>query len=197
LVTVPSSLLRFFEKEEFADQFVTGAIRFSILEYYRGIEDLRRDDTEGQSSVYFRAPQPIHSTVSSLNRYYAFCTSHPETNITSLAQKYGRFVVRIDSPLVLLERVKIVWRSHDLALDSAFIAPVEYTKDELRDADPYLLSPPHLTYSQKLKSYEEDREYRFLLKCKVDAQRTWENHLTLTLPNCRDICSAVTVCAED
>jgi len=210
---VPSSLLRFFHEEEFARRFVAGEIRFGILEYCRGIEDSRRDASEGQSSVYFKVKAPqliierktgrtidvtesdenIHSTVVSLNRYYMLCTSHPEVNISTLASKYGRFMVRINSPLALRERVKRGWQTHDLALDGcAFIAPAEYTKDELRDADPNLLSPPHLTYSQKCKSYEEDREYRFLLECKVDTQRAWENHLTLTLPDCADICSVVT-----
>jgi hypothetical protein len=195
---------------------MAGAIRFGVLEYYRGIENSRRDDGEEQLSPYFRVKAPqliiekqpgrmigvaesdknIHSMVSSLNRYYILCASHPEVNISSLAQKYGRFVVRINNPLVLLERVK-VWQSHDLALEgSADIAPEEYTKDELRDADPYLVSPPHLTYSQKRKSYEEDREYRYLLQCKVGPKRTWESHLTITLADCGDICSAETVCAN-
>jgi hypothetical protein len=217
MTNVPSSLIRFFAKVEYARQFVAGEIRFGVLEYYRGIEDSRRDDSEGQSSVYFNVKAPqliiekqsgqmigltesdknIHSMVSSLNRYYILCTSHPEVNISRLAQKYGRFVVRINNPLGLLERVKVAWQSHDLALEgSAFIAPVEYTKDELRDADPYLVSPSHLTYSQKRKSYEEDREYRYLLQCKVDMKRTWENHLNLRLADCGDICSAETVCAN-
>jgi hypothetical protein len=94
----PSSLLRFFPEEDFARQFVAGAIRFGLLEYYRGIEDSRRDTSEGQSSVCFRAPQPVHSTVSSLNRYYILSTAHPEVNRSHLPRKYGQFVVRIQSP---------------------------------------------------------------------------------------------------
>jgi hypothetical protein len=218
MIDVPSSLLRFFHEEEFARQFVAGEIRFGVLEYYRGIADSRRDESEGQSSVYFnvKAPQliiekqtgrtigatesdnSIHSTVSSLNRYYIMCTSHPEANMFRLARKYGRFMVRINSPKALLERIQVAWRSHDLAIeDGAFIAPVEYTKHELRDPDPLLLSPPHLTYSQKPRLYQEDREYRYMLKCKVDVERLWENHLTLILRDCGDICSELTVYAEN
>ena len=139
----------------------------------------------------------IRSTVSCLNRHYVLCTTHPDADACSLGKKYGRFVVRINSPLVLLERIKVAWQSHELALEGcAFMCAVEYTKDELRDADPLLLSPPHLTYSQKPRSYEEDREYRYVLQCKVDVKRAWRTHLTLTLPDCGDICSALTVCAE-
>lgn len=217
MTNVPSRLLRFFCEEEFARRFVAGEIRFSILEYYRRIEGLRRDGSEGQSSVYWKVKAPqltiekrtgrtigisesdsnIHSTVSSPNAYYVLCTSHPDVNVCSLAKKYGRFVVRINSPLVLLERIKVAWQSDDLALDGcAFISAVEYTKDELRDVDGLLLSPPHLTYSQKPRSYEEDREYRYVLQCKVDVKRAWEDHLTLRLPDCGDICSAFTLWAE-
>ena len=109
-------------------------------------------------------------------------------------KKYGHFVVRIESPIVLLERIKAAWQVHDLAVDRcAFVTDVEYTKDELREPDPYFHSPPHLVYSQKPRLYEDDREYRYLIKCRVDVKRGWEDHLTLTLPDCGDICSAVTV----
>jgi len=186
------SLLRFFVEEEHARQFVAGKVRFGILEYYRGIEDKRRDANEGRSSVYFKAPQLVHATYTSLNRYYILCTAHPGASIPCLMKKYGRFVVRIDSPIALLERIKAAWQIHDLAVDrGAFVTDVEYTKDELREPDPYFRSPPHLVYSQKPRSDEGDREYRYLIKCKVDVKRAWENHLTLTLPDCVDICSAV------
>lgn len=190
----PTSLLRFFAQEEYARQFIAGEMRFGVLEFYRGIEDARRDDSEGRSSVYFRAPHPIHSTVTSLNRYYIVCASHPEADISRMATKYGRFMVRINSPQELLARIKVAWQNHALAIEcGAFIAPVEYTKDELRDADASFLSPAHLTYSQKHRSYEEDKEFRYLLKCKVDYKRAWENHVTLRLPDCGDICSLETI----
>jgi hypothetical protein len=180
---LPGILLRFFSEEEHARQFVAGKVRFGILEYYRGIEDKRRDANEGRSSVYYKAPHLVHATCTSLNRYYILCTAHPEASIPSLMKKYGRFVVRIDSPIVLLERIKASWQIHDLAVDrGAFVTDVEYTKDELREPDPYFRSPPHLVYSQKPRSDEDDREYRYLVKCKVDVKRAWENHLTLTLP---------------
>ena len=197
VIETPNSLLRFFKKEEHARQFVAGSARFGVLEYYREIEDVRRDASEGRSSVYFRAPHPIHSTVTSLNRYYILSTAHADADVSLLVRKYGRFIVRINNPLALLERVRVAWQQHELAIDGgAFIAPVEYTKDERRDADPLFLSPVHLTYSQKHRLYEKDREYRYLLKCKVDVKRLWEPHLTLTLPDCEDICTVSQVYEE-
>lgn len=198
MIEIPNSLLRFFTKEVHARQFLSGSAKFGILEYYREIEDVRRDASEGRSSVYFRAPHPIHSTVISLNRYYILCASHPEADVSILARKYGRFMVRINNPQELLARIKVAWQNHELAIEcGAFIAPVEYTKDELRDADALFLSPPHLTYSQKHRSSEEDREYRYMLKCRVDVKRVWESHLTLTLPNCEDICTLSNIYEEE
>ena len=198
MIEIPNSLLRFFTEEEHARQFVSGSARFGILEYYREIEDVRKDASEGRSSVYFRAPHPIHSTVISLNRYYILSTAHADADVSYLARKYGYFMVRINSPRELLARIRAAWQSHELAEDDgAFIAPVEYTKDELRDADGSYHSPVHLTYSQKHRSYEEDREYRYMLKCKVDARRLWEPHLTLTLHNCEDLCTLSTVYEEE
>jgi hypothetical protein len=187
-------LLRFFEKEDYALQALAGSLRFGVLEYYRTIEDARKDSTEGQSSVYFPGRDvPIHSTVTSLNRYYILCATHPEVDVVALAKKYGRFMVRINEPNVLLERIKAAWQVHPLAQnDGAFVAWVEYTKDEMRETDPYFLSPPHLVYCQKRREDEVDREFRYLLKTKVDTKRTWNSHLVLRVPDCRDICSGIT-----
>jgi hypothetical protein len=194
-IEIPGDLLRFFCQEDHALEFMSGSVRLGVLDHYRGLDDSRGDVTEGRSSVFFRADVPIHSTVTSSYHYYILCTTHPEVNVASMAKKYGQFMVRITRPRVLLERIKTAWEDHPLAQNAgAFISPVEYTKDEMREADGSFFSPPHLVYSQKRKIDETDREYRYLLKTKVDAKRKWEPHLTLVLPDCRDICSEITVC---
>jgi hypothetical protein len=194
---IPASLRRFFREEDYALQFLSGSVRFGVLEYYRRLEDSRGDVTEGQSSVLFPGDAfPIHRKDTSMYHYYILCTTHPEANVASAAEKYGQFMVRITHPLILLDRIKTAWQGHALAedADDAFIAPVEYTKDEMREADRFYSSSPQLVYAQKRRIDETDREYRYLLKTKVDAKRNWEPHLTLALPDCRDICSEITVC---
>jgi hypothetical protein len=190
---IPHLLLRFFKEEDHANQFLSGSIRAGLLEYYRGVEDARKDVTEGQSSVYFPGKDvPVRASSTSLHRYYIVCTTHPEVDVNYVAAKYGHFMVRIHQPLVLLERIKVAWQAHSLAEnDGAFVAGVEYTKDEMREADPYYSPPPHLVYLQKRRIDEMDREYRYLLQTKVDAKRNWDSHLFLTVPDCRDICSGV------
>jgi len=199
VIETPNGLLRFFKEEEHARQFVSGSAGFGSLEYYREIEGARRDASEGRSSVYFRGPHPIHATLISLHLYYILSTARADADVSYLARKYDAyFMVRIDRPRKLLARIRAAWQQHELAEDrrDAFIARVEYTKDELRDADASYLSPVTLQYSQKHRSHEEDREYRYMLKCKVDVKRLWEPHLTLTLPNCEDICTLSTVHEE-
>jgi hypothetical protein len=50
---IPSSLLRFLEKEEHAHAFLNGEIRFGLLGYYKKIEGARQDEKEGCVSIYW------------------------------------------------------------------------------------------------------------------------------------------------
>ncbi len=208
---VLGSLLRFFEKEEYARSFVEGEIRFGLLDRYKTIEGSRKDEAEGRVSFYWnlKAPQlridrktrevvdrtesdqNIHGSGLSLNRYYILCTSHPEADLAVLSEKFGRFVVRINDPLSLLQRIRAIWQKHQLALDddSAFVAPVVYNKNGLLEPDPYLIAPAGYSYSQKPSSFEQEREFRYVLICSVDDKRTFENFITLTVGDCSDICS--------
>jgi hypothetical protein len=212
MTDVPSTLLRFFETEEYARQFVAGQVRFGLLEHYRTVERSRRDVSEGRASFdwalrapqviinsqtgqivgHARSNQNIHYTGSSQNPYYILCASHFEVNTSALATKFGRFIVCINDPVALLERIKAGWQKHDWSLEnSAFITPVEYNKDGLLEPDPCLWAPPHLCYSQKPESFREEREYRYLLMCTVDAKRCLPEYLTLPLTNCSDLCSLI------
>ena len=139
---MPGSLLRFFEKEKYAHDFIAGQLRFGLLEYYRTIEDQREDGGEGRVSFEWnqKAPevtvdrrtmqivghaqsdQNIHFSGCSLNPYYILCTSHPDVNRSALANKYGRFVVCINGPQNLLGRIKTAWQSHEWALSGSALS---------------------------------------------------------------------------
>jgi hypothetical protein len=207
---IPSSLLRFLEKVEYARSFLKGEIRFGLLDYYRKIDGSRQDDKEGHVSIYWnqKAPQVIidkntgeiigesvsnqniHCMGTSLNPYYILSTAHPEGDIELLKKKYGQFIVRINDPLALLKRIKLAWRDHYLAFNGrAFVIPAVYNKDEVLDPDPYLLSPPQYSYSQKPSSSMEDQEYRYVLVCSVYVQRKLEDSITIDVRDCSDICS--------
>jgi hypothetical protein len=191
---VPSMLRRTFQHEEHARQFMAGEIRFGLLQHYRTMEDCRRDETEGKASIRWNlgAENPdlhnVHSTVISLTPYYVLCTSHPAVCKCQLAS-FGSFIVCVNEPLRLLERICDVWNKDDRAYSAAFITPVLYNKGDLADPAPYLIAPPSLVYAQKPTSFSQEREYRYVLACKVGTKE--EPFLTLKVQPCTDICSLV------
>jgi hypothetical protein len=206
LTRLPDTLLRFFDKEDYARSFLGGKIRFGLLDHYRAIEGSRRDDTEGRESFEWnrKAPQVfiangevvgrgvsdqnIQYSGSSLNPYFILSASHPQSDLQALARKFGRYIVRIDNPQELLRRVKDFWRNHTWALeDSACIGPVVYNKGKLLGADPYLIAPPHYSYSQKPAAFEAEKEFRFVLVCTVESREIVQDYLTLEVGDCNDI----------
>ncbi len=194
MTDIPNSLLRFFDKEEYALSFIKGQARFGLLDKHRHIEDSRRDSEEGRVSFSWtgRDGPNVQYSGSSLNHFYILCTSHPEACVPTLASTFGLFVVRIREPLVLLERMKLAWQSSPLALrGNAFIAPVVYNKGGLLDPDPYFIAPVNYAYAQKPSSYKHEQEFRYVLDCRVDTERKWEDSVTLGLGDCRDVYSLI------
>ena len=124
-----------------------------------------------------------------MNLYYILCTAHPHVDVPLMTDKFGTFIVRISDPLALLERIRLVWRNHELAFaDNARIAPVVYNKGEILKKDPYLNVPSDYSYSQKPKSKKCEQEFRYVLTCS-DAKRNLSNDPTLDVGDCRDICT--------
>jgi len=188
-----------------------GEIRFGLLDNYKSVEGSRQDETEGEASFSWdqKAPQIIFNKTTgeavgraesdqniqysgtSLNHHYILCTSHPEADIDVLKRKFGPFVVRIADPLVLLERITSIWESNDWALREAFVVPVVYNKGGMLEPNPYLIGPRHYSYAQKLPSFEEECEFRYVLTCTVDTNRKLPDHLITNVGDCRDICTLI------
>lgn len=206
---VPSNLLRFFAREEHALQFISGQIRCGLLSHYRAIEGTRQDDKEGQTSFTWtrKAPQfqienqtghllePTESDQniryrgSSLNPFYIVSTSSPDVDKDVLTDRFGPFTVLINDPLALLERIRAIWRNHDWALnDGVVIVPADYNKDELVADNEYLIAPPHYSFSQKPPSFGVEKEFRYVLTCSIDVNLRLDDHLTLDVGDCSDIC---------
>ena len=188
---IPSTLVREFEKKDYALQFLAGDLRFGLLQYYRKLEDRRGDESEGRASIKWdlNSHNPNLSNVNysgtSLNLYYVLCTSDPELKCPSAS--FGPFRVRIDQPLKLLERICQVWSADVRASGDAFMVPVLYNKDELVSPPPYYLAPPCLVYAQKPSKHSHEAEYRYVVSCRVGTPA--EPFLTLKVGRCDDICS--------
>jgi hypothetical protein len=151
---VPAVLLRTFKMEDYARQFLAGDIRFGLLQHYRKMEDCRRDESEGRASIRWDLEShnsSLHNvtyTGTSLNLYYVLCTSHSGVCKTHLAE-FGSFVIEINQPLKLLERICDAWRNDDRSSSDAFITPVLYNKHDLVPPPPYFIAPPSLVYAPK------------------------------------------------
>jgi hypothetical protein len=184
-------------------------MRFGLLERYRTVEGSRRDEMEGRVSFDWnqKAPQVVFDketrqiidggmsnrniqyTGISLNPYFILCTSHYEADRQALTAKFGRHVVRIYDPAVLLERIKAAWHGNRWASASgAFVAPVVYNKGGSLEPNPSLIAPPQYVYSQKPVRFEDEREFRYVLPCSVSSRSAVTDYITLRLPDCSDIC---------
>jgi hypothetical protein len=195
----PNVLLRAFAKEEYARDFIGGAVRVGLLTSYREAQDLRKDETEGEVRVVWRLANGnrVYDDHSPLTNYYILSTSHPETERHVLTG-FGSYVVRISDPQELLKRIQIAWQQNPLASGRCVIDDVSYDKDELLVAAPCLIAPTEYSYSQKPKRYSVEKEFRYVLTCVADVVKlkalvgeglALEDHLTLPLPDCSDICS--------
>jgi len=189
-MTPPSPLLRFLAKEEYAQSLIAGEVRFGRLEYYKTIEDSRRDEAEGTAAFDWSASNPVHYQGVSLNSHFILCTSHPEVDRAVLIKRFtAPYIVRINDPLALLERISAAWSADPRALGLCAIHPVVYNKGETLEPTPALIPPQNYPYCQKPKNpFDVEKEFRYVLTCKVVPELASENHLCLTLPDCSDIC---------
>ena len=194
----PEALLRFFEDEEHARGFVLGQLRVGLLDGYRAAEGSRRDEAEGNVRLKWALVNPVDCDRSSMNSYYILCTAHPNVDRSRLSKKFGSYIVRINDPMELLARIDAAWHKHPLAGGRSVIVRVVYDKGDLLQPTPGLLPPPEYSYCQKPRvPFEEDQEFRYVLTCTADDAKLkafangLQRHLTLQLPDCRDICSLV------
>ncbi len=194
-MSVPRTLLRFFSKEEYAQSFIAGKVRFGLLNFYKTVEDSRRDKTEGTAIWNWKnLPNPIYGESSSITTRYILCSSHPKAERSVLAKRFGPYIVQINEPMTLKERINFEWRSHPwasspLAPSPCIIKQVVYNKGESLEATEGLIPPWDYSYCQKpRKIFEVEMEFRYVLACSGDPKRVLENCLWLTLPDCSDIC---------
>ncbi|MCK5311804.1 MAG: hypothetical protein KAJ62_06825 [Desulfobacteraceae bacterium] len=182
----PLSLYRFFEKEEYALQFINeGKFRARFIEEYKKAEyDKRSDSAEGQghyglsgkiTNVYFSKDPKIdpdyeetygvqqhHSSIG--NSIFLFCCSNSNVDIKKIKKKFGNFVVKICNPIRLARDIDFVLNGHE-GLRNYLIdgKHVEYNKGEVLSKQRPSTELSDLSYTQKPKSFEDEKEFRFCL----------------------------------
>lgn len=183
----PRSVYRCFEKEEYAVQFVEeGRFRVGSLERYKCIEDAaRRDSTEGEGLYGLRGPvvsgrisvnadvpaewisevgiQQHHTQA--LNSVYLFCCANLSADLEFLRRRFGRYVVKIVSPVVLAIEIDHALNGYD-GNSGPFLVEgrdVEYNKGSLITDGRSAHELSDLSYAQKPADYRDEKEFRFCI----------------------------------
>jgi hypothetical protein len=199
---IPKRLLRFFETKEHAEEFVSGKIRIGELALYKTIEDSRGDPLEGTASFTWdknaselridtstgkivgektSSTQKIQNKVIIAYPLYLLCTTSTRVNKEAFAKKNRHTCfVEINDSLGLLKLLNQEWLKKAYSFGDVELKKVTYDRDILiKKPNDYLLAPPEISYTQKLLNDKDDREYRFIFKCKTDSSLIIENYTYL------------------
>ncbi len=183
-MTIPRILYKAFPNKEHALDFINkGTLKFSVIAFYKNLEDKkidkdRGDTTEGTADALQPGEAILVDTVSGEKRIiegietlyvstskgtYVCCFSAPESNnFQDTAIKYGKYIVRIKNPNKLHDELSTAIRvdkelSKNLPLlESAYIS---YTH-EMDVGKLSLKQKVKLGWSQKRHKDSSDQEYR-------------------------------------
>jgi len=159
------------------------------MAYYKNIEDNhRRDITEGESSSYVESMLPtfsfdkktkefsppshtpglLHIKGSQINPTYLLCTSGPNVDLNHMKRNFGKYIVKINEPLKLLQDINTATtiNSKMELTGKCILCPVSYTKGDIIEINPDSIEAIRLNYLQKPSSCIEDCEYRYIIKIK-------------------------------
>ena len=178
----PLYLLRAFNEREYAEDFIQrGRMRAGRLQVYKRIEDAKRQDADegdGRLKIWGNVPvitlnretgeflsetnQPgyFNYSVSFINPTYIFCMAGPQVSVEYLAQKYGKFIVRIDEPQAFVEEItqyfaeSVIWVK---------LVKVRYDKDIEVQEPPDNEEGTMLSLAQKSSDFRDDEEYRLVV----------------------------------
>ena len=186
---MPIKLYRCFTCREYADQFLSGRVRFGILQYYKELEEKGRGDpSEGRgvhteyrgdrtavvisagTATQVVSPGPVTVTSECGNPVYIYSLTDPPDDAAwkCVRRDFGGIVVEIDD----VERLRVEIAA---ALDPAdpwkrgapvALWPAEYRKGEALSptADAELIADPlKRAVTLKPRSYDYQHEQRLVL----------------------------------
>jgi len=179
----PLELFRFFDKAEYADDFVRGQVWISTLEACRGYEKAGQGDKGEGTMSYWHGPvshgHPHFETVAQRmglqglghGSAMAFNTVSwfvPDAFVLCCTRRYdpagmsgtfGRHCVRIHYPLFVLERLAAaIEERRELA--RFFMGPIQYSDRHFRDTQPP--PAPHAALIKPSDGYVHQQEERMI-----------------------------------
>jgi len=200
---IPKRLFRFFKEKQEAEKFVAGRIRIGKLDYYRKIEDARKDEFEGTSyfiwdqlspeyildkttkKIIARRTSPAEKTKfdsTLINPLYLVCATSVRVNKIIAAHKFGKYFVKINDPSGLMDLLKQKWARNPCSLNGKVeFKKVRYTRGNLVKPNRYLIAPQDISYTQKSIKDKDDYEYRFVFWCKIDQNMILDDYQYLDI----------------
>lgn len=157
----PEFLYKVFDNEAYAIAFAdNGRFRLTLLNKYREIEDLaRQDNSEGKAHI--RIPGGYYHEEMG-NPCYLMCTSGPTVDLGYIKNKFGRYVVKILAPETLLAEITKV-KPVNTIIDCDLLE-VEYSKGMEQDFDFKKRIPgSKLSICQKSRIFSKECEYRYMV----------------------------------
>lgn len=203
----PKYLYRFFKKKEHRDAFLAGAIRFGKLQTYQAIEDEKRKDVdEGEARGKYKTDKLIYLNINkdtgkivgegvrpgdmfisgtSLDHNFIVSLSDENVDLELMANKLGRFVVRINDVYKMLdllnEKCNLSWKVGRIVL-----IKVKYDKDNHIEMD----QDQHLSYeyfvAQKSEIFADEHEQRIVLIGSA-LEEVSDKYVTIEIGTIRDI----------
>jgi hypothetical protein len=204
---LPNILYRFFEKEEYALDFIKGHIRFTNQNECKEMKYPRGDPTERISSLKYPAKiQTLHidkntmkcinSTYSNgfmnwsgglLNSVFVLCACLPNCDMEKLKKELkSPFVVQMNNPQEFLSRIEKSYNEQYNSNKKRIIHNyVSYTKGQ-QSKKPHPGDSWYLSIFQKPDKYSYQKEYRFaILLHNISSEQEF---IKLNINNCEDIC---------
>jgi hypothetical protein len=186
LELLPDQLLKFYKREEHAEQLVRhGQLRVHLLQYFKEIEDAARrdrDEGEGRLRVPGQVPRVWISTQDGsvtdrdeveghfnfgtvwIHPTYVYCTSLPTVSRPVAREKFGQYSIVITEPALFARRLLAAFRNVDFGESEPLFLkgfPVQYSKDVISEL-PTDWRRAVMGFGQKpAASFEEEQEYRF------------------------------------
>lgn len=185
---IPKRLFRFFKERDHAEQFISGRIRITNIEYYKSTpDDTRRDRQEGRLPFVQNEPEISHIFDTQTNEYlgeipsltekkkgemgynnplYLLCTSSYNAKKTMIKNGF-KFMAEITDPTELLKLLQQSWGNHWLNLLSLVeLNKVRYGSGDLIKTNKLFNNRLlDLSYRQKPSEHKGECEWRYIFFC--------------------------------
>lgn len=171
-----------FEKLDYAEQFLNGEVRFSNINTFTTIPDIKRlDKDEGRGSFIYNNINH-HSSFAS-NSVFIYCFHR--TLSAAKNSKFGKYIIEINNPkelaISITEQLSIQNNKYYGGVEGINI---EYTTNDIKRTKPISIERTSLIYSQKPISYIEENEFRFV----IISQKSLDNYKMININNITKNC---------